>query len=38
MRVIHLLRKYDPAEWGRTESAVHRIFDGLRQQGEKHVM
>src|SRR5258706_426877 len=23
MRVIHLLRKYDPTEWGGTESAVH---------------
>jgi starch synthase len=38
MRVIHLLRKYDPAEWGGTESAVHRLFDGLRQHGVTPVM
>src|SRR5882724_1684166 len=31
MRVIHLLRKYDPAEWGGTETAVGQLFDGLRQ-------
>lgn len=33
MRVIHLLRKYDPAEWGGTETAVQRLCDGLRGQG-----
>lgn len=33
MRVIHLLRKYDPAEWGGTETAVQRLCDGLRKQG-----
>ena len=38
MRVIHLLRKYDPAEWGGTETAVQRLFDGLRQQGVTPVM
>jgi glycosyltransferase involved in cell wall biosynthesis len=31
MRVAHLLRKYNPAEWGGTETAIHRLFDGLRQ-------
>ena len=31
MRVVHLLRKYDPAEWGGTETAIQRLFDGLRQ-------
>ena len=31
MRVVHLLRKYNPAEWGGTETAVQRLFDGLRQ-------
>lgn len=38
MRVIHLLRKYDPAEWGGTETAIQRLFDGLRQQGVTPVM
>lgn len=38
MRVIHLLRKYDPAEWGGTETAVQRLFEGLRQQGVIPVM
>jgi starch synthase len=31
MRVAHLLRKYNPAEWGGTETAMQRLFDGLRQ-------
>ena len=31
MRVVHLLRKYNPAEWGGTETAIQRLFDGLRQ-------
>ncbi|MCL4176677.1 MAG: glycosyltransferase family 4 protein [Verrucomicrobia bacterium] len=38
MRVIHLLRKYDPAEWGGTETAVQRLLEGLRQQGVTPVM
>jgi glycosyltransferase involved in cell wall biosynthesis len=38
MRVIHLLRKYDPAEWGGTETAVQRLFAGLRQQNVTPVM
>jgi starch synthase len=33
MRAIHLLRKLDPAEWGGTEMAIQRLFEGLRQQG-----
>lgn len=33
MRVAHILRKYDPAEWGGTESAVLRLLDGLRKNG-----
>lgn len=32
MRVAHLLRKYNPAEWGGTETVIHQLFDGLRQQ------
>jgi len=38
MRVIHLLRKFDPAEWGGTETAVQRLCDGLRPQGVTPVM
>jgi alpha-maltose-1-phosphate synthase len=33
MRIAHLLRKYNPAEWGGTETVIHQIFDGLRRQG-----
>lgn len=32
MRVAHVLRKLDPAQWGGTEMAIQRLFDGLRQQ------
>lgn len=32
MRVIHLLRKFNPDEWGGTETAIQRLFDGLREQ------
>src|SRR5690242_9743372 len=32
MRVIHLLRKFNPDEWGGTETAIQRLFDGLRAQ------
>ena len=30
MQVAHLLRKYNPREWGGTETAVKRLFDGLK--------
>src|SRR5262245_1259817 len=30
MRVAHILRKYDPAEWGGTETAIERLFDELQ--------
>src|SRR4051812_3469789 len=33
MRVAHLLRKYNPAEWGGTETVIHQLFEGLRQHG-----
>src|SRR5258706_13997313 len=33
MKVAHVLRKYNPAEWGGTESALQRLFDGLRPSG-----
>jgi starch synthase len=29
MRIVHLLRKYNPCEWGGTETAVKRLLDGL---------
>ncbi len=31
--VAHVLRKYDPREWGGTETAVHRLLGGLRRSG-----
>jgi glycosyltransferase involved in cell wall biosynthesis len=31
MRVAHLLRKYNPTEWGGTETAIQRLSEGLRQ-------
>lgn len=30
MRVAHILRKYNPAEWGGTETAIERLLDGLQ--------
>lgn len=33
MRVLHILRKYDPDEWGGTETALLRLLDGLRPRG-----
>jgi alpha-maltose-1-phosphate synthase len=30
LKIAHLLRKYDPGEWGGTETAVKRLCDGLR--------
>lgn len=33
MRVVHILRKYDPAEWGGTETAIHQLVDGLAVHG-----
>lgn len=33
MRVAHLLRKLDPAEWSGTEVAIQRLFVGLRAHG-----
>ena len=31
MRAVHLLRKYNPSEWGGTETAIHGLFSGLRE-------
>jgi len=33
MHIVHLLRKCDPAEWGGTETAIQRLFEGLRDHG-----
>src|ERR1051325_2097627 len=38
MRTLHLLRKLDPAEWGGTETAIQRLFDGLREHGVRSVV
>lgn len=38
MRVAHLLRKYNPAEWGGTETVIHQLFDGLRHGGVESVV
>ena len=32
MRIAHILRKYNPAEWGGTETAVMQLLDGLKQE------
>lgn len=31
MRAVHLLRKYNPDQWGGTETAIQRLFQGLRE-------
>lgn len=33
MQASHILRKYDPAQWGGTETAVQRLVQGLQQHG-----
>ena len=33
MHVAHVLRKYNPAEWGGTETALQRLFIGLHKHG-----
>ncbi len=38
MRVAHLLRKYDPAEWGGTESAVLQLTTDLARHGVDSVI
>ncbi|HXI69520.1 MAG TPA: glycosyltransferase family 4 protein [Verrucomicrobiae bacterium] len=38
LRVAHVLRKYNPAEWGGTETAIHRLFTGLRVCGVESVV
>ena len=38
MRIAHLLRKYNPAEWGGTETVIQQLFDGLRRQGAESIV
>jgi starch synthase len=38
MRVVHLMRKCDPAEWGGTETAVQRLLHGLKQKQVESVV
>jgi starch synthase len=33
MHAAHVLRKYNPAQWGGTETAVKQLLDGLKDQG-----
>ncbi len=38
MRAVHLLRKYNPDQWGGTETAIQRLFDGLREHSVEPVV
>jgi len=38
MRTVHLLRKYDSAQWGGTETAIQRLFAGLREHAVEAVV
>src|SRR6266705_2614174 len=38
LRVAHVLRKYNPAEWGGTETAIHRLSTGLCGLGVESVI
>ncbi|MBI3885775.1 MAG: glycosyltransferase family 4 protein [Opitutae bacterium] len=38
MRIAHVLRKFDPAEWGGTETALQRLTEGLRRHGAESVV
>ena len=38
MKVAHLLRKYNPDEWGGTETAVKRLVEGLRGHATEPVV
>jgi alpha-maltose-1-phosphate synthase len=38
MRIAHLLRKYNPAEWGGTETVIHQLFDGLRHHSVESIV
>src|SRR5262245_40066011 len=38
MRVVHVLRKLDPSEWGGTETAIERLCSGLREHSVESVL
>ncbi len=38
MRIAHLLRKYNPAEWGGTETVIRQLFEGLREHGAESIV
>lgn len=38
MRVAHILRKYDPAQWGGTETAIERLTAGFVGQGVESIV
>src|SRR4051812_9518807 len=38
MRVAHILRKYDPAEWGGTETAIERLTTGFASCGVESIV
>jgi glycosyltransferase involved in cell wall biosynthesis len=38
MQVAHVLRKYNPTEWGGTETAIRNLFDGLRRHEVESVL
>jgi glycosyltransferase involved in cell wall biosynthesis len=38
MKILHLLRKYNPLEWAGTETALQRLIHGLREQGVTSVV
>src|SRR4051812_1919980 len=38
MRVAHLLRKYDPTEWGGTETAIERLAAGFRERDVQSIV
>jgi len=38
MKVAHLLRKYNPVEWGGTETALHRLCEGFRANDVQSVV
>jgi glycosyltransferase involved in cell wall biosynthesis len=38
MRAAHILRKYNPVEWGGTETAVKQLVDGLKAQNVESIV
>lgn len=38
MKVAHILRKWDPREWGGTETVVYQLLEGIRDAGGESVV